>query len=86
MILALAGTGISVLWATIEFLIYLFKDLAFNWNSVHCVGYCFIALIVFFVLDLVFSMKNITQIDVGSSLDPYANKYHRPWHDKTKSN
>ena len=59
MILAFFGSGLSFLWSAIEFLIYLFKDLKFNWESVWSFIWCIVLVFVFLFLDVVSTVDSV---------------------------
>lgn len=48
---AVIGSVVSFVWAIVEFIIYLVKDLPFHWRSV----YCFIACVVIAVVTVIYS-------------------------------
>lgn len=43
---AVIGSIVSFVWAIVEFIIYLVKDLPFHWRSVYCFIICLVILIV----------------------------------------
>ena len=49
-IVAYLGSGLSIIWAAIEFILYLVKDKPFNWMSVWSLVLCVSVSMVLFVL------------------------------------
>lgn len=49
----------SALWVVVSFLIYLVKDVPFNWNSVLCAFICWVAVIFLVALTAYTSVREI---------------------------